>query len=47
MCLKQFQLMYIMVIKITEGTLLRFKSKEVGNAGIIEVGVPLIKTSNR
>jgi hypothetical protein len=26
--------MYIMVIKITEGTLLRFKSKEVGSAGI-------------
>jgi hypothetical protein len=26
--------MPIMVIKITEGTLLRFKSKEVGNTGI-------------
>jgi hypothetical protein len=26
--------MPIMVIKITEGALLRFKSKEVGNAGI-------------
>jgi hypothetical protein len=26
--------MPIMVIKITEGALLRFKSKEVGNVGI-------------
>ncbi len=26
--------MYIIAIKIAEGTLLRFKSKEVGNAGI-------------
>jgi hypothetical protein len=31
---KQFQPIRIMVIKITEGTLLRFNSKEVGNAGI-------------
>jgi hypothetical protein len=30
--------MPIMVIKITEGTLLRFKSKEVGKAGILKLG---------
>jgi hypothetical protein len=39
--------MPIMVIKITEGTLLRFKSKEVGKAGIIEVRLPSRKINNR